>query len=103
MKNVYGEKIVNGDIRTLLIKEGTQIAEKELKKIEAIIDSMTLEERRDHRILNGSRRLRIAKGSGTTVQDINQLIKRFTEMQNMMKKFQGMGPKKLKNLIRGLR
>ncbi len=83
--------------------DGTQIAEKELKKIEAIIDSMTLEERRDHRILNGSRRLRIAKGSGTTVQDINQLIKRFTEMQNMMKKFQGMGPKKLKNLIRGLR
>ena len=83
--------------------DGTQIAEKELKKIEAIIDSMTLEERRDHRILNGSRRLRIAKGSGTTVQDINQLIKRFTEMQNMMKKFQGLGPKKLKNLIRGLR
>jgi signal recognition particle subunit SRP54 len=83
--------------------DGAQIAEKELKRIEAIIDSMTLEERRDHRILNGSRRLRIAKGSGTTVQDINQLIKRFTEMQNMMKKFQGMGPKKLKNLIRGLR
>ncbi|MBR5997792.1 MAG: signal recognition particle protein, partial [Deltaproteobacteria bacterium] len=83
--------------------DGTQNAEKELKKIEAIINSMTLEERRDHRILNGSRRLRIAKGSGTTVQDINQLIKHFTEMQNMMKKFQGMGPKKLKNLIRGLR
>ncbi|MCR5220905.1 MAG: signal recognition particle protein [bacterium] len=83
--------------------DGAQIAEKELKRIEAIIDSMTLEERRDHRILNGSRRLRIAKGSGTTVQDINQLIKRFTEMQNMMKKFQGLGPKKLKNLIRGLR
>ena len=83
--------------------DGAQIAEKELKKIEAIIDSMTVEERRDHRILNGSRRLRIAKGSGTTVQDINQLIKRFTEMQNMMKKFQGMGPKKLKNLMRGLR
>jgi signal recognition particle subunit SRP54 len=77
-----------------------QVPDKELKKIEAIINSMTPQERRDHRILNGSRRQRIAKGSGTSVQDINQLMKRFTETQKMMKKFQGLGPKGMKNLLK---
>ncbi|MBN2426958.1 MAG: signal recognition particle protein [Deltaproteobacteria bacterium] len=77
-----------------------QIPDNELKKIEAIINSMTRKERRDHRILNGSRRQRIAKGSGTSVQDINQLMKRFTETQKMMKKFQGLGPKGMKNLMK---
>jgi len=70
-----------------------------LKKIEAIINSMTPRERRDHRVLNGSRRLRIARGSGTTVQDVNQLVKRFTEAQKMMKKMQKLGPKGLKGLM----
>jgi signal recognition particle subunit SRP54 len=70
-----------------------------MKKIEAIINSMTPRERRDQRILNGSRRLRISRGSGTTVQDVNQLIKRFTEAQKMMKKMQKMGPKGLKGLM----
>jgi signal recognition particle subunit SRP54 len=60
--------------------------EKELKKMEAIICSMTKEERRNHTIINGSRRLRIAKGSGTTVQDVNRLLKNFLEMRKMMKK-----------------
>jgi len=75
------------------------MADREMKKIEAIINSMTLNERRDHRIINGSRRLRIAKGSGTTVQDVNQLLKRFTEAQKMMKKFQKMGPKGLRGMM----
>ncbi len=75
------------------------MADKEMKKIEALIDSMTAKERQDHKIINGSRRLRIAKGSGTTVQDVNQLLKRFTEAQKMMKKLQKMGPKGLRGMM----
>ncbi len=60
--------------------------EKELKKIEAIINSMTREERRDHLLINASRRRRIAKGSGTSVADVNTLLKNFTQTKKMMKK-----------------
>ncbi|NLC71912.1 MAG: signal recognition particle protein, partial [Desulfuromonadaceae bacterium] len=95
-------KLIPGADKMMKQAQGMQIPDKELKKIEAIINSMTLRERRDHRILNGSRRMRIARGSGTTVQDINQLMKRFTEAQKMMKKLQGMGPKGLKSLMRGM-
>ncbi len=59
-------------------------AEKGLKKTEAIISSMTLVERRSPDILNASRRRRIAAGSGTEVQDVNQLIKQFRDMQKIM-------------------
>jgi signal recognition particle subunit SRP54 len=59
--------------------------EKELKRIDAIISSMTAKERADYTIINGSRRARIAKGSGTQVQDINRLLKQFAEMRKMMK------------------
>jgi signal recognition particle subunit SRP54 len=76
-----------------------QPTERELKRVEAIIDSMTRAERADHTIINGSRRLRIAKGSGTTVQEVNQLLKRFTEAQKVMKQLQKLGPK---GLMRGL-
>lgn len=67
--------------------------EKEIKRIEAIIRSMTAEERRNHKILNGSRRLRIANGSGTQVQDVNKLVKRFESSQKMMSQMMkgGMG------------
>jgi signal recognition particle subunit SRP54 len=54
-------------------------------KIEAIIQSMTTEERQKPQVINGSRRKRIAIGSGTTVQDINKLMKQFEQMQKMMK------------------
>jgi signal recognition particle subunit SRP54 len=54
--------------------------------VEAIIQSMTRDERARPQILNGSRRRRIAKGSGTSVQDVNKLIKQFTMMQKMMKR-----------------
>jgi len=57
----------------------------DLKQIEAIINSMTTQERRLPTVLNASRRRRIARGSGTTVEDVNQLIKRFRDMQKMMK------------------
>lgn len=79
--------------------QGAQPSEKELKRIEAIITSMTPAERADHTIINGSRRLRIAKGSGTTVQEVNMLLKRFTEAQKMMKQLQKLGPK---GLMRGM-
>ena len=75
--------------------QGAQPSEKEMKRIEAIISSMTPKERADHTIINGSRRLRIAKGSGTTVQEVNQLLKRFSEAQRMMKQLQKLGPKGL--------
>ncbi|MEC9378164.1 MAG: signal recognition particle protein, partial [Candidatus Latescibacterota bacterium] len=65
--------------------QGQQIDESALGQVEAIIGSMTRDERSHPRILNGSRRKRIAKGSGTTVQDVNRLVKQFNAMQKMMK------------------
>jgi signal recognition particle subunit SRP54 len=64
-----------------------EIDEKSLVRVEAIIQSMTAEERLRPSIINGNRRRRIALGSGTTVQDINRLLKQFEEMQKMMKRF----------------
>jgi len=69
-----------------------EIDEGELGRVEAIIRSMTPQERRDPSVINGSRRLRIAHGSGMTTTDVNQLLKQFKEMQKMMKTF-GKGPK----------
>ena len=66
---------------------GAQVDEGALMRIEAIIQSMTKQERSKPAILNGSRRRRIALGSGTTVQEVNRLLKQFDEMQKMMKKF----------------
>jgi signal recognition particle subunit SRP54 len=62
-----------------------KVDEKELVRIEAIINSMTPKERRHHQLINGSRRKRIAKGSGTSVQAVNQLLKQFVQTQKMMK------------------
>ena len=62
-------------------------AEKEMKKVEAIIQSMTKEERKKPDILKGSRKIRIAKGSGTEVSDVNKLLKQFDQMKSMMKMF----------------
>ncbi|MCF8061701.1 MAG: signal recognition particle protein [Deltaproteobacteria bacterium] len=60
--------------------------EKELVRVEAIINSMTREERRNHKIINGSRRKRIARGSGTKVQDVNRLLKNFAQTKKMMER-----------------
>jgi len=70
-------------------------AEKELKRVEAIIHSMTIEERRNPALLNGSRRRRIAEGSGTTVTDINRLMKQFLEMKKMMQRVSKLGVRSL--------
>jgi signal recognition particle subunit SRP54 len=75
----------------------TEKAESELKRVEAIINSMTLVERRNPAILNGSRRRRIAQGSGTTVTDINRLMKQFMEMKKMMQRVSKLGVKSLFN------
>ncbi len=64
-------------------------AEKEMKKVEAIIQSMTKQERKKPEILKASRKKRIAKGSGTEVSDVNKLLKQFEQMKQMMKMFSG--------------
>jgi signal recognition particle subunit SRP54 len=83
----------------LKLPKDLQGSEKELGKVEAIINSMTKEERRSPEILNGSRRLRIAKGSGTTVQDVNQLLKQYLQTKKMLCQFKRSG---MRGLTRGL-
>ncbi|RLC57839.1 MAG: signal recognition particle protein, partial [Chloroflexota bacterium] len=76
-----------------------EITDRQFKHVEAIILSMTPEERRNPRIINGSRRKRIARGSGTTVQEVNALLKQFRQMQRMMKQL-GTGKGGLRGLMR---
>jgi signal recognition particle subunit SRP54 len=64
--------------------------EKQMSRVEAIINSMTPNERRKQHIINGSRRKRIAKGAGTTVEEVNRLLKQFVQMQKMLKALGGM-------------
>ena len=73
-----------------------------MKRTEAIILSMTLQERRNPNILNGGRRMRIANGSGVLVKDVNQLLKNFGQMRKMMKKMRGgKGRKMMESLVGG--
>ncbi len=76
------------------------IDDKQFKRLEAIIDSMTPHERRFPQVIKGSRKRRIAQGSGTQVQDVNRLLKQFTQMQKMMKKMSKGGMSKM---LRGLK
>ncbi len=78
-----------------------EIDDKELARIEAMICSMTKEERHNPKVLNGSRRMRIAKGSGTTVQQLNKFMKTFEMTQSMMKNLKS--PKKMKNMMRKMK
>ncbi|MAD98361.1 MAG: signal recognition particle protein [Flavobacteriaceae bacterium] len=73
------------------------------KGIEAIIHSMTPSERSDPKIINSSRKKRIAKGSGTSIQEVNQLMKQFSQMSKMMKMMQGGGGKQMMQMMRGMR
>lgn len=82
--------------------KGMTVDERELKKVEAMISSMTSEERQNHAIISGSRRKRIAKGSGTTVQDINRLLKQFVQTKKMMKSLTKGGKRKAMGLDRSL-
>jgi signal recognition particle subunit SRP54 len=72
---------------------GIDFDEKKLARIEAIINSMTPKERANYAIIDGSRRLRIARGSGTSVQEVNQLLKQFAQTKKMMKQFAKMEKK----------
>jgi len=83
-----------------------EVDEDQMKYTEAMIRSMTSQERNNPRIINGSRKMRIAKGSGTTVQDINKLLKQFAQMNKMVRQFagpatKGTGKKKRKKSRRG--
>jgi len=83
--------------------KGMDLDDRQLGWTEAIISSMTVAERKDPTIIDGSRRIRIAKGSGRSVQEINQLLKQFNQMKKMMKKMGKMKlPKNLKQQIMGL-
>jgi signal recognition particle subunit SRP54 len=80
-----------------------QIDEKALVRMEAILDSMTLKEREYPQIINGSRKKRIAKGSGTSVQEINRLLKQYLAMKKMMKTFsKGFGARRFGKMMKGL-
>jgi signal recognition particle subunit SRP54 len=82
--------------------KGAKIEDDDLKQVEAIIHSMTVAERRRPELINGSRRLRIANGSGTTTGEVNRLVKQFQEMQKLMKRMGGLGTKsKKKGRMRG--
>lgn len=89
-----------GGLKKQLDGQDIDLDGKEMRQIEAIIKSMTAKERADISIINGSRRKRIALGSGTRVQDVNKLLKQFAEMKKMMKKMKKMqkGKKKLPGL-----
>src|ERR1700740_1167283 len=69
------------------IPTDANVDEGKLKQVEAIINSMTNQERQDHNVIDGKRRKRIAKGSGTTVQDVNQVLKQYMQMRTMMKQY----------------
>jgi len=85
------DQLLGGIGMPQLDEEQSKLMAKELKRTEAIIDSMTWEERTDHRILNANRRRRIARGSGTSVAQVNQLIKQYVEMRQMMRQLSSSG------------
>ena len=95
-------------LKTMAGAQEGGLPEKEMKRVVAVIDSMTPRERRDHTLLNGSRKKRIARGSGTSVQEVNRLIKQFLGARTMMKSLVGGGPgkpgklRKRRKLIRAL-
>src|SRR3954464_14029054 len=91
-----------GNIKELAANR-EKIDDKQLDRVEAIINSMTPHERRNHQLISGSRRKRIAKGSGTSVEEINRLLKQFVQMKKMLKQLGGMaGLGGAKKKMRGL-
>ena len=84
----------------------TQVDDKQVGRVQAIIGSMTLEERANHQLINGSRRKRIARGSGTSVEEVNRVLKQFVEMRKMLKTMSGAGgghkgKQRLMGMLRG--
>lgn len=83
--------------------KNVDVDDKQLVKVESIIQSMTRQERKNPKVLNGSRRMRIAKGSGNSIQEVNRLIKQFGEMQKMMKMISSKGNKNFLGNIKNIR
>jgi len=81
------------------LPKDTQVDESRLTRVEAVINSMTASERADHNLLDGKRRKRIARGSGTTVQDVNQVVKQYLQMRQMVKQY---GSLAAKGKLRGM-
>jgi signal recognition particle subunit SRP54 len=79
-----------------------KVDDKMFKQMEAIINSMTMKERQRPDLIKGSRKKRIAAGSGTQVQDVNRMLKQFTQMQKMMKKMQKGGMKGMMRNMQGM-
>jgi signal recognition particle subunit SRP54 len=79
-------------------RQGVEVDDRDVARVEAIIRSMTPTERNNPKILNGSRRARIARGSGTTTQQVNAVLKQFDEARRMMKQLAGMTPKRLRKM-----
>jgi signal recognition particle subunit SRP54 len=81
------------------LPKDVQVDESRLKRIEAIVNSMTTSERNDHNVIDGKRRKRIARGSGTSVQEVNQVLKQYLQMRQMMKQYGALAAKgRLKGL-----
>jgi signal recognition particle subunit SRP54 len=89
LEQILGMLPGSGAFRQLNVQPG-QVDEGQLSRVEAIVNSMTPLERRNHQVVNGSRRKRIARGSGTSVEDVNRLLKQFVEMRRMLKVVGGM-------------
>ena len=80
------------------LPKDAKVDESRLKRVEAIINSMTNQERRDHSVIDGKRRKRIARGSGTSVQDVNQVLKQYMQMRQMMKQYGAAARGKMRGL-----
>ena len=98
MKDLMG--MIPGDGKML---KDVDIDDDAFKHVEAIIYSMTPEERSTPTVINANRKKRIAKGSGTSVQQVNQLLKQFNQMGKMMKMMQGGGGKKMMQMMNGMK
>jgi signal recognition particle subunit SRP54 len=80
------------------LPKDAQVDERRLKRVEAIINSMTAAERGDHALIDGKRRKRIARGSGTSVQDVNDVLKQYLEMRRMIKQYGSLARMKMRGL-----
>ena len=80
------------------IPKDVQLDEKQLKSIEAIINSMTARSAPTHNLIDGKRRKRIARGSGTSVQEVNQVLKQYADMRRMMKQYGSMAKMKMRGI-----
>lgn len=96
-------KMIPGMSQQMPGLDAGEFDERELDQVEAIINSMTPQERRDPELLNASRKRRIARGSGTSVQDVNIMLKEFRELSKMMKQLSGGGKARIGNMMFGLR